>query len=822
MDNNEQGNNGQDYNPQSYNQEGYDPQSYDQQTVDQQGYDQQAYYQQGSNQQVYYQQGYDQQGYDQQGYDQQAYNQQGYDQQAYYQQAYYQQGYDQQAYYQQQYSQQGYDQQTTVNPMMQPEKMKEKAEKTPGGNAGNGGSGSDSSGKKKGLIIGIIAGVVVIVGVILAIILLGGKKDMDKKDDKGTTSATSEEGSTADTSTGTGTVTTENTGDSTTESTTEVVVTGEEPNLTGDEYVLNMHITPPTAYEGVGMDLYKDKDGNDVHKCLYFEFEDGSQLSYYNYTGYTINDLAVDVTGLQTTNIDGHAFYNYESSGTLYEICEEGGRLYVISYDPETEGERGPLDDAIANTKIESENKGMTTTDEIQDVSYTIDPSLPYCGSTISIWEDAAGVLDEKYVVLQFGRDLKDSDYSLVLGIFKNRKVEDMVSTLATDYEIQTIGENTYDANKPDDDGVYRYYTQHGNDVYVFKDGGSTKSWYLERTDDSKAAFDMLMQSIVFANGPAVAAEIPDAPDQPVEDDIDPDLEGWLPPPNEQKEMSYVPEQPIFYEDDSIKIEVKNVTLITPGRNGKPYYKKPYVWDLTITNKTGVDISWLRGYYVQLNHISYSSYIDFLWDDDNVYNVTLKANESLDIKQTFAYGNDLMYLLSDPAYVKCMLVYSLDGSNNMKWVTYYPHGDGAPNDKDDRPDTSTLTPVVNRDGVRIYIVKGDVGYYDADGTQVAFEGYVFNDRDKPIWIGNDEDVKFTLSDGAEATKSGGAIGGGDVQPGCVQHLYLGFTITGDVHENYGEGMSFTIPFKCVEKDYDTEQITQLFEDNLSYTSGPLD
>ena len=79
-----------------------------------------------------------------------------------------------------------------------------------------------------------------------------------------------------------------------------------------------------------------------------------------------------------------------------------------------------------------------------------------------------------------------------------------------------------------------------------------------------------------------------------------------------------------------------------------------------------------------------------------------------------------------------------------------------------------------------------------------------------------------MSDGAEATRSGGAIGGGDVQPGCVQHLYLGFTITGDVHENYGEGMSFTIPFKCVEKDYDTEQITQLFEDNLSYTSGPLD
>ena len=835
MDNNEQGYNGQGYDPQSYDpqgdgqqnydqqvyaqqtydQQGYDQQGYDQQVYAQQTYDQQPYYQQGYDQQAYYQQGYDQQAYSQQEYDTQTYAQQGYDQQGYDQQGYDQQAYDQQAYYQQGYDQQSYNQQDyDQQPSDQPEKAKDKAEKKPGGTGGNGGK----SGSKKGLIIAIIAAVVVIAGTVAAILLLGGKKDKDKKNEGKTTAASTED--TGATGTGTGTGTEDTSGD-TTEGTTEDVVELQEPNLMEDEYVLNMHITPPSDVESVGMDLYKDKDGNEIYKSLYYELADGSEITYYNYIGKAITDIGIETAGLETKTVDGHTFYEYAENSYIYEMCDDGGQLYVIYFYPSSEGERKVLDDAIVTTKIEDSGSGATLTPELPDLSYTQDPSLPFCGYAISLEEDALGEVEEKTVIQVYGESFSKMDFSIVTTLYKNKKIEDVASALLTEYDLVTIGDYSFNANKADDElGVYKYYTQHGDDVYLFKDGGSSGSWWYERSDASKAAFEAFLPTVVFSNGTAVAVDIPETPDTP-DDTVDPELEGWLDPPNEQKEMSYVPEQPIFYEDDNIKIEVKNISIIAAGRNGHPYYEKPYVWDLTITNKTGTDINWLRGYYVQMNHISLP-YIDFLWDDDIVNNVTLKANESLDIKQKFYYGSDYMYLLSDPAYIKCMLVYSVDGPNQLKWVTYYPHGEGAAEDKDDRPDVSSLTPVFEKDGVRIYIVKGDVGYYDSDGTQVSFEGYIFNDREAPVWVGAEDDTKFTLSDGTEATKSSGGFVGSDIQPGCVQHFNLGFTATGDVHENYGEGMSFTIPFKCVEKNYETEEITEIFEDNLSYTSGPLD
>ena len=846
MDNNEQGYNGQGYDPQSYDpqgdgqqnydpqvyaqqtydQRGYDQQVYAQQTYDQQGYDQQAYAQQTYDQRPYYQQGYDQQAYSQQEYDQQTYAQQGYDQQTYAQQGYYQQGYYQQGYDQQAYSQQGYDQQSynqqdyDQQPSDQPEKAKDKAEKKPGGTSGNGGK----SGSKKGLIIAIIAAVVVIAGTIAAILLLGGKKDKDKKDDEKTTAASTENNGTTETGTGAGTGT-EATSGATTEATTEDVAELQEPNLLEDVYVFNMHITPPSGVESVGMDLYKDKDGNDIYKTLYYELRDGTELTYYNYIGMSISDIGIETAGLETKTVDGHTFYEYVENSYIYEMCDDGGHLYIIYFYSPSEGERKVLDDAIATTKIEDSAFGATLTPELPDLSYTQDPSLPFCGYAISLEEDAFGEVEEKTVIQVYGESFSKMDFSIVTTLYKNKKIEDVVYSLFTEYETVTIGDYSFNANKADDElGVYKYYTQHGDDVYLFKDGGSSGSRWYDRSDASKAAFEAFLPTVVFSNGTAVAVDIPETPDTPdtPEDNIDPELEGWLQSPNEQKDLSYVPEQPIFYEDENIKIEVKNITIITAGRNGHEYYEKPYVWDLTITNKTASDINWMRGYYIQMNHISGGSYIDFLWNDETVNNMTLKANESLDIKQTFSYGSDFMYLLSDPAYVNCMLVYSTDGPNIMKWVTYYPHGESAPADKDDRPDVSGLTPLIDRDGVRIYIVKGDVGYHDDAETQISFEGYIFNDRENPVWIGNEEDVTFALSDGTEAKKSSGTLGGGDVQPGCVQHLYISISATGDVHENYGEGLSFTIPFKCVEKNYETEEITEIFEDNLSYTSGPLD
>ena len=783
-------------NEQEYAGRGYDPQTYDPQNYDPQGYAQQGY-----DPQTYDPQNYDPQGYVQQEYDPQTYDPQNYDSQGYAQQEY-----DQQTYAQQSYAQQSHDPQ-------------EKASPKPSEGSGE---ATKKTKKKTGLIIGIIAGVVVIAGIIITILLLN-KNDDKKKGNNGTGKANIEGGTTStsgSTSAGTGDAT-----DTATESTTGEVEIVKEPNLLTDDHVLNMYYAPPSGIDKVTMNLYQDIDGNDLYKGMSYELEDGSEINYYNYaTGEGIKELGIDVAGLETVSIDGRSFYTYKSGDNIYEICEENGHLYVIYYNPANEGERGVLDDAIASIRFEDANGGLSLTPYIPDLSYTLDPSLPFCGYAMSLEEDSSGNVVKKILGFVYGKSFSEMSYSTAVTMYKNKKVDEVVYDLSTDYEIVTIGDYSFDANKDSDElGTYEYYTQHGDDVYMFKDGGVASSWLYERSDESRAAFEAFLSTIVFTSGTAVAAEIPDAPDQPVDDTVDPDLRGWLPSPNEQKDMSYVPENPILYEDDNIKMEVKNITYITSGRNGHPYYENPYVWDLTITNKTGEDIYWMRGYYIQMNHISNRSDIDFLWDDETVNNVTLKANESLDIKQEFGYGSDYMYLLSDPAYVNFMLTYNLNGANNqIKWVTYYPHGEGAAEDKDDRPDTGNLTPVVDRDGLRIYIVKGAIGYSSDEYTQISFEGYIFNDRDKPVWIGNDEDVKFTLSDGTEASVTSGGFGGGDIQPGCVRYFNLTISVTGDVHEKYVDGISFTIPFKCAEKDYETEQTTQIFEDELSYTSGSLE
>ncbi len=668
----------------------------------------------------------------------------------------------------------------------------------PSGSSGSGGG----SGKKKGLIIAIISAVVVIAGVV-TVLLLTNKKDK-KKDNKEqaqvSTEATTDENGNTSTEVSSGDTETPTTEDQSTEApTTEVTQVETDPDIWNDHSVFNMTFpAPPEDYKYSSMRVIIDKDGIQHDKQVEYRTGSGNALSYYVIYGYKLADLGIDLAGLEKVDQAGHTFYIYQEHDDYYALTEDGDLIYVILYEPLIKGDDAPFRDALSQVAFTegAENPKYSTT--LYDLTYSIPDGLPFCGYAISISADKeTNKVTEKSLTLIFGKDTTSYDYSIIMNAYFDSTIDFQAGDLS-EYEIKAIGDNTFNAKLPDDDETYNsstYFTQHGNDVYRIRDNGKQSSWLYERSDESAAAFDKFIETVGFSTGNGTAAEIPE----------------------KVKPVVSVPENPIFYEDDQIKLEITQTTYRPPEAK-QASYEYTYEMNYKVTNKTDKVISRVDVYDVVINHFCFSSNNDLVYYG-NVYQI----DPGQSIEGTLEWNDGEGGYLTDGQVIQAMVYYKFEGESTytQNKVTYYPHGDNV--DKNDTPDMSDKTPAFDKDGLKIYITREDIGY-TGSSTQVTFEGYIINESDKILVFRNPDGTVATLTAGENRTITNFSCYG-DVHPGCVSTFHMTVSIDGDdVSADYADGMSLEIPYEIKYIDETTEngEYKDLSNGTFAYTSGPLE
>ncbi len=297
--------------------------------------------------------------------------------------------------------------------------------------------------------------------------------------------------------------------------------------------------------------------------------------------------------------------------------------------------------------------------------------------------------------------------------------------------------------------------------------------------------------------------------------------------PVEKQMLEYVPENSIVFENDDIKIEVLKAYWYDTAESDDeedeskyPSYHETYTWDIEVTNKTGDELWWCKLMDISINHLSMIDLIDMLYNSENYENIRIAAGETVTNTVSWEFEKILGHM-TDPSYVSFELTYNKGNTTVNEEVTYYPHGETET--KDDRPDMGAETPVINQDDVRLYITDADMGYYSDDLTQVAFEGYIFNDSpDKVIVVRVDENGKTEIVDSPDLD-----VGAVNIkyliQPGCATGFNFSINLNGgDYHESFEDGFKIKLPFEILERtDSESGQMESISALTVEYETGEL-
>ena len=541
----------------------------------------------------------------------------------------------------------------------------------------------------------------------------------------------------------------------------------------------------------------EDKDGNITDKEIDYAFdEDGDSLiCLAGYKDQKLSDLS-DPSEMEKKTINGQDFYLMEHSGTDVALTEYNNVLYGITCQNLPEGGKS-LDDVLNELKFGDEIESVEYSKEVGDISFTIDESVPITEYTLLIQESKDGTILLKDFSWKY-ESSDDDKYSYKVSYYKDTKIADLVSSDSTYSQVEIAG-NRYNTKVSEDSASFAYYTEYNNDTYFIYNKGDDSGLFLSRSDESVSRFDELMQTISFKDGNGEWA----------------DLTGVTNIAEDQGEPTeFVPDNTIMYEDDYIKIEANKIYWSPSGtykdyNRGTTqkynYYTDAVKIDYTITAKS-TTLTWALIMNTEINHISLSTGFNFM---NSVESGQLEPN--VPQTGTMVFGSETDGVLTEPTQFIADMGYVIgeDDPRSVR-IEYYPKGESA--ESDDRPDVSGLAPVLDQDGIKMYVTYGESDYNDTQ-TFARFISYIFNDSDDAIYIKSDSTNAKLTSDGDKHITSDIDL---VVQPHSADVYNFGvFLDEGDDYsEQYKSGMSFEIPVEISKYTFENENTTEHLSDGV--------
>ncbi len=291
---------------------------------------------------------------------------------------------------------------------------------------------------------------------------------------------------------------------------------GNEPQkaktVADDRSICEMRITAPEGF--TSMERYTDVkgDGSLIEKDLVFTLADGSEYSFGVMRGQILSELT-DISGLDTKEVGGVSYYVIERSDGAYAFAQRENDLYAVHYtapeEPESTEEAesadeteaaapgAGLDDVLAAITYAEMEEPEVDDSALYDLSVSLEELSPN-GYSVNVTATPDGEITEKSVSWKFGENAETPDFRIYTRIFRGKTLESVLKE-NKEYEKKTVGELEYtvlvDTNE---ETPYEYYIQHGEDVYELRNNGDTSGWFVDRTEESFAAFEKVLNSVTF------------------------------------------------------------------------------------------------------------------------------------------------------------------------------------------------------------------------------------------------------------------------------------------------------------------------------------
>lgn len=182
---------------------------------------------------------------------------------------------------------------------------------------------------------------------------------------------------------------------------------------------------------------------------------------------------------------------------------QDGENVYGIQYRASNEETIDDEFDKILQGVKFNDNTETTLNDiTLDDIEYNIELDVPLYSESTNLKEKPDGTLVRKSFVWKFANDSeKKIDYRFGIEQNKNTKLEDMLKE-DKKYDEKKLGEETYTfekgEKKTDKYDHYNYYIQHGEDVYVVQNKGTSSGWFVSRSEESVKAFKTFINSVKF------------------------------------------------------------------------------------------------------------------------------------------------------------------------------------------------------------------------------------------------------------------------------------------------------------------------------------
>ena len=259
--------------------------------------------------------------------------------------------------------------------------------------------------------------------------------------------------------------------------------------------VMAMHISAPAEYETVERYTEYRPDGSIIEKDILFNLSDTEGYTYA-FAGDSVLADMTDVSKLEQFEENGKTVYRYDSGDNMMAFIQVDKDLYAVDYTTSEKNE-DKLRELVKGVSFTNKTTTIVDDTSLNDIQYKIDDrNLAETG--VRREEDPKGNLIAKTVTWYFGEDENNVDFRFMIRVYANSKLEDVLSESKT-YEQKEINGITYSSLVNDDGNPsYEYSVQHGDDVYMIRNNGSSNGWFTNRSEESYTAFETFMNNISF------------------------------------------------------------------------------------------------------------------------------------------------------------------------------------------------------------------------------------------------------------------------------------------------------------------------------------
>ena len=270
-----------------------------------------------------------------------------------------------------------------------------------------------------------------------------------------------------------------------------------------DTAVMGMSFGVPEEFKSVERTVQKSTDGKLIAKGITYEISDNCRLEFV-FTiaeGRSLEDEIGDMT-VDRKEYNGTSLIVYKPGKKNYmAFYQDGDNVYGIQYkSPNEDAIDDEFDKILQTVKFTDATETTLNDFTLDKIKYNTEVDIPLLTESTNIEENADGTLVCKSYSWEYSKDSEKTAYRFGIDQYINTKLEDKLKE-DKEYTEAKIGDITYTFEKGDEGtdtyDHYNYYVQYGDDVYVIKNMG-TGSWFVSRSDESKAAFKGFIQAITF------------------------------------------------------------------------------------------------------------------------------------------------------------------------------------------------------------------------------------------------------------------------------------------------------------------------------------